>query len=486
MKILISLIIGLLSAVNSVAAVAAVEVGQVTYSRGVLTGQIDGEQPRLIAKGSLLHNGETLNTGSRAFALIEFNDGTKMTLRPSTTFKIDNIDTRPDRENAVLSLIRGGLRAVTGFISKRARKAFRINTPVGTIGIRGTEFDARLCEGSECQAEEDATGQTAQRESRVIGRISFIRGRASAQEDGERSRVLDVGAAIYERDQIQTGIQSFVVIAFNDVTRVTVAPQSAFRVEEHEYKPEQPDESNSFFSFLQGGLRVVTGAIARLNQKAFRVATPTATIGVRGTGFDLICQGACVSPSALRDPARDTRIGKLVGFFLRPAYAQAPRDGMYAKVWRGEVILQYGNQSKILTLGRSAFMVNSFDEPVIVPDIPPAIQRLLGRSTRPDRAEIDPEGFDATDDRSIGPGLYVKVDKGDVQVVGIDGKVLHAGAGEVLRASTTAAVRLDFVPSFQKFDSTPHPNQINAQSEKMMNLFGARGADKETMVCTVQ
>lgn len=486
MKILIKLIIGLLGSVTGFACAAAVEVGVVNYSRGVLTGQIDGEQPRLIAKGSLLHNGETLNTGSRGFALIEFNDGTRMTLRPSTTFKIDRVDTRPQQESMVLSLIRGGLRAITGFVSKRARNAFRINTTVATIGIRGTEFDARLCEGSECQDEEDATGAVAQDESRVVGRIAFIRGRASAQRDGQDSRVLDVGAAVYERDQIQTGIKSFVVIAFNDDTRATVAPQSAFRIEEHEYKPEQPDESNSFLSFLQGGLRILTGAIANLNQKAFRVATPTATIGIRGTGFDLVCQGACVSQNAQRDPARDTLIGKLLGFFLRPAYAQSARDGMYAKAWRGQILLQYGNQSKLLELGRTAFMVNSFDEPVIVPDIPPGVQRLLGTARRPDRVEVDPDTFSSVDESTIEPGLYVKVDKGDVSVRGFDGRTLHIGIGEVVRAGLDSLVRRKRMPAFQKFDRTPRPGQFDTQTEQMVNLFGLSGADKETMVCTVQ
>ncbi len=486
MKIFINIIIGMLGMVSSFACPAAAEVGIVNYSRGVLTGQIEGEQPRLIGKGSMLHNGETLNTGSRAFALIEFSDGTKMTLRPSTTFKIDRVDTRPDEENMVLSLIRGGLRAVTGFISKRAKNAFRINTTVATIGIRGTEFDARLCEGGECQDEEDATGATAQDESRVVGRIAFIRGRASAQQDGEDSRVLDVGAAVYERDQIQTGIRSFVVIAFNDDTRATVAPQSAFRIEEHEYKPEQPDENNSFLSFLQGGLRIVTGAIANLNQKAFRVATPTATIGIRGTGFDLVCQGACVSQNGLRDPAGDTLIGKLIDFFMRPAYAQSAGDGMFAKVWRGRILLQYGNQTKPLDLGRTAFMTNSFDEPVIVPDIPPGVQRLLGASTRPDRVEIDPDLFSFVDESAVEPGLYVKVDKGDVSVRGRGGRTLHIGAGEVVRAGIEALVRRKRMPAFQKFDPTPRPGLFNTQTEQMVNLFGLSGADKETMVCTVQ
>jgi hypothetical protein len=48
----------------SLAGSAAVEVGEVAYSRGVLTGQLDGEPPRIIARGVPLYNGETLNTGS--------------------------------------------------------------------------------------------------------------------------------------------------------------------------------------------------------------------------------------------------------------------------------------------------------------------------------------------------------------------------------------------------------------------------------------
>jgi hypothetical protein len=199
----------ILGALFSGACLAAAEIGTVAYSRGVLTGQVDGEQPRLIAKGVPLHNGETLNTGSRAFALIKLDDGTRMTLRPNTTLKIEDLNTKKGSENALLSLIRGGLRAVTGFIGKARPNAFRINTTVATIGIRGTEFDARLCEDNECQLEEEATGETAKRESRVVGRIALIRGKASAAVDGQESRVLSSGAAVYERDQIQTGIKSF-------------------------------------------------------------------------------------------------------------------------------------------------------------------------------------------------------------------------------------------------------------------------------------
>ena len=139
--------------------IAATQVGEVSFARGVITGQIAGEQPRILGKGLPLHNGETLNTSSRGFAVIKLDDGSRMTLRPNTTFKIVNVDSRKGSENAFMSLLRGGFRAITGAISKASASAFRVSTSVATIGIRGTEFDARLCEGAECDAENRATGK---------------------------------------------------------------------------------------------------------------------------------------------------------------------------------------------------------------------------------------------------------------------------------------------------------------------------------------
>jgi hypothetical protein len=469
----------------SLPAPAATEVGEVAYSRGVLTGQIDGEPPRLIARGVALHNGETLNTGSKGFAIIELEDGTRMTLRPNTTFKIEEVSQERGSENALLSLIRGGLRAITGAISKRNPNAFRINTSVATIGIRGTEFDARLCATTECQAEEDASGRQGERDSRVIGRIALLNGRASAQEDGRPGRELSVGAAVYERDQIQTAERSFTVIAFNDKTRVTLSPQSAFRIEEHEYTPEQPGDNNSFMRFLRGGMRLVSGLIGQLNPQAVRVGTPTVTIGIRGTGFDLVCQGACVDENALRDPVGETLIGQFLNLFVRPVYAQAATSGMYAKAWQGSILLHLDGGSALLPTGRTAFVRNSSSRPRVVADIPPLLRNFQG-APRPDRVDVPAEFFSEVEPAAIEPGLYVRVDSGDVAVQGFDGKVVHIGAGEALHAGLDRTERLGIVPAFQKFDRFPKPSRLNNRSETMMDLLGERGAETEALECTVR
>ncbi|MFT5219588.1 MAG: hypothetical protein ACI9LO_001624 [Planctomycetota bacterium] len=485
MKILQKMFIGLIVTGISLNAMAAVEVGEVTYSRGVLTGQLEGAGPKMIGKGVGLHNGETLNTGSRGFALIKLKDGTRMTLRPNTTFKIDNVETKKGSENALFSLIRGGFRALTGAISKANANAFRINTSVATIGIRGTEFDARLCAADECATENKATGRVSQNESRVVGRIAVLKGKASATEDDDSSRPLIVGAAVYERDQIQTGIKSFTVIAFNDKTRVTMSPRSAFRIEEHEYKPDQPDENNSFLSFLQGGLRLVTGAIGKLNRTAFRIGTPTATIGIRGTGFDLICEGACVSTNAMRDPAGDTLLGKFLNFFVKPAFALGDGNGMYTKVWSGAIELQLGTKTMLLENGKSAYLKNSFSLPQLIPDLPVNIRSMDG-APRPDKVVVDEGLFSESSPTEIEPGLYVNVRKGDVAVQGGDGKVVNLGAGEASLVGGGKTVRLSFVPAFQKFDKVPDPSKITTKGERLLDLLGEDGGDSEQLECTVR
>lgn len=478
-------LIFLLCAALSPLAWAAAEVGEVSYSRGVLTGQVESEAPRLLGKGIALHEGETLNTGSSGFAVIKLEDGSRMTLRPNTTFKIEQVDTRPGNENAVLRLFRGGFRAVTGFISKRNPDAFKVNTSIATIGIRGTDFDARLCEQTECDEENRATGEQAQNESRVIGRIALLRGQATAVDASSQSRQLSTGAAVYEMDQIETGIKSFAVIAFNDKSRITMSAASAFRIDQHQYQPEAPEQNNAFLSFIRGGLRLVTGAIGKLNRDSYRVATPTATIGIRGTGFDLVCDGDCADTRAWLNPYRQSVIARLLSYFIKPVFA-IEGNGMYARVWEGAIEFEFQGGNMLLENGKAAFLKNAFTPPVVIPDLPIHL-RKMGGAPRPDKVEINQDLFGGIEQKDIKPGLYVNVRDGDVQVNGADGSATILGKGEAsVSAFDGATARLNFVPPFQKFDKVPEPDKLTPRMQKMINLFGESARDKREFECRIQ
>jgi hypothetical protein len=84
---------------------------------------------------------------------------------------------------------------------------------------------------------------------------------------------------------IRTGGESHAVLKFEDGEVVSLQSNTSFLVREYIYNPQQVEKSNIVFSMLKGGMRFVTGLIGRSNPQAFRLATPSATIGIRGTDF---------------------------------------------------------------------------------------------------------------------------------------------------------------------------------------------------------
>jgi hypothetical protein len=111
----------------------------------VLTSSSDGNQ-RPLAKGMEIGSGDTVQTNSDGRAQLRFSDGGYISLQPNTQFRVDEYkyEGKTDgNEKGHFSLLKGGLRAITGAIGHVNKSNYRVNTPVATIGIRGTEFLAQ-------------------------------------------------------------------------------------------------------------------------------------------------------------------------------------------------------------------------------------------------------------------------------------------------------------------------------------------------------
>ena len=115
-------------------------------------------------------------------------------------------------------------------------------------------------------------------------------------EAGGQERILEQGKGIYAEDQVTTGEKSFAVLQFVDGAKVTVRPESVLLVKEYAFNG--GDQDAATLSLVRGGLRVITGAMAKSNPEKYKVETPTALMGVRGTEFALmICDDeACEEP----------------------------------------------------------------------------------------------------------------------------------------------------------------------------------------------
>ncbi len=137
-------------------------VGTVTHLSGPLMAKKQDGATRALGRNSTVEEGDTLVTEKRTYARITFIDSGEVTLRPGTIFKVERYaydERAPKDDNAVMSLVKGGLRSVTGKIGHRGNQdAYEMKTPVATIGIRGTNFGALFCQ-SDCGSVPMPSGQ---------------------------------------------------------------------------------------------------------------------------------------------------------------------------------------------------------------------------------------------------------------------------------------------------------------------------------------
>ena len=149
------------SAPAAVSVPASTGVGQVTHLSGTLVGRTDGQmQPRLLATRSSISPGETIATQGDTYARVKFNDGTEVVLRPNTQFKIEQYtydEKEPSKDNIIFGLLKGGLRSVSGLISKRNKEKIQFTTATATVGIRGTHFGMLMC-SADCANVPTVTG----------------------------------------------------------------------------------------------------------------------------------------------------------------------------------------------------------------------------------------------------------------------------------------------------------------------------------------
>jgi hypothetical protein len=128
------------------AAWAAQVAGVVARLSGPLMAKKADGSVKVLGLKSEVESGDTLVSEKNTYAQIKFIDNSEITLRPGTTFKVENFsfdEGKPEGDNASYSLVKGGLRSITGLMGKRNKEKFSLKTPTATIGIRGTTFIAQ-------------------------------------------------------------------------------------------------------------------------------------------------------------------------------------------------------------------------------------------------------------------------------------------------------------------------------------------------------
>jgi hypothetical protein len=118
----------------------------------------------------------------------------------------------------------------------------------------------------------------------AAGKVEFAIGGATAIGRDGASRTLTKGVDINSGDTIKT-TDGRVQVRFSDGGYMSLQPNTEFIVENYAYDGKQDGTERGFFRLVEGGLRAITGIVGRNNRPAYRVATPVATIGIRGSEF---------------------------------------------------------------------------------------------------------------------------------------------------------------------------------------------------------
>ena len=136
----------------STSAWAAQVAGTITQLSGPLLDKKADGTVKILSLKSEVESGDTLVTEKNTYAQVKLIDNSEITLKPGTTFKIENFafdEGKPGGDSATFNLVKGGLRSVTGLLGKRNKEKFEMKTPSATIGIRGTTFIAEWIDPAE-------------------------------------------------------------------------------------------------------------------------------------------------------------------------------------------------------------------------------------------------------------------------------------------------------------------------------------------------
>lgn len=183
----ISTALATMLALSQLAHAAAQEAGIVLSAMGTANAQGADQQTRALARRSNVFVGDRITTGNDSQLQVRMKDGAVVALGPNAEFAVKAYSEKAagdKKDEAVLSLVQGGLRTISGHIDK---STYKLETPSATLGIRGTVFDVYVDQNGVStvilrDGAVDVTGSNVTRTLNIAGLASIVRRGAAPTE----------------------------------------------------------------------------------------------------------------------------------------------------------------------------------------------------------------------------------------------------------------------------------------------------------------
>lgn len=119
----------------------------------------------------------------------------------------------------------------------------------------------------------------------TVGKVSLMIGDAKVVRRDGTVEPLRRGASILVGDRLETASNGHVHVRFIDSAAVSVRPDSVLEVQAYRFDADNPKSSEVRLQLDQGASRSISGRATEADKSRFRLNTPLAAIGVRGTDF---------------------------------------------------------------------------------------------------------------------------------------------------------------------------------------------------------
>ena len=198
----------------------------------------------------------------------------------------------------------------------------------------------------------------------TVGEASMIIGAVRVMSGDGVARVLERGSAIKVGDKIETGEGGHVHIRFVDGGRLSVRPSSRLQVENYGRSTDQPALMAIKFRLDEGVVRSITGSWGEAARDRFRLNTPVAAIGIKGTDF------------VVKTDINNTLASVHTGAIMLTPLASGCQTSLGPCQNGSEKLLTEDMKGLMLALGRLQ----------VIPQIVPAVD-LLAQRARPASAD---------------------------------------------------------------------------------------------------
>ena len=182
----------------------------------------------------------------------------------------------------------------------------------------------------------------------LSGHITNISGAVIARQPDGATRLLSIRSEVNEGDLLVTADNSYARVKFTDGSEVVMRPGSQVKIEAYRFEDQDPGSDGFVVSLLRGGIRTITGLLARRNPARATYTTPTAMIGIRGTHFGaLLCNNDCAN--------------------VPTPGGGAPANGLHVDVADGRIVVSTPAGALEFSVGQFGFVASPTVIPVPVP-----------------------------------------------------------------------------------------------------------------------